>query len=78
MTRVVINDTLRTMLHDLSQPLELCDESGRVLARLLPTVDAAQYENLGPQISREELQRRKQNKGKTFTTAEVLAHLEKL
>jgi hypothetical protein len=53
------------MLYDLSQPLEICDESGRVLARVLPTIDRSQYEELEPQISREELQRRKQNKGKT-------------
>jgi hypothetical protein len=78
MTRVIVNETLRNMLHNLSQPLELCDEAGRVLARVLPTIDPSQYEGLEPQISKEELQRRKQNKGKTYTTAEVLGHLEKL
>jgi hypothetical protein len=30
------------------------------------------------QITKEELEHRKQNKGKTYTIAEVLAHLEKL
>jgi hypothetical protein len=78
MTRVVVDETLRTRLHNLDQPLELCDTSGRVLGRFLPVLDPALYEGLEPQISKEELQRRKQQKGKTYTTAEVLAHLEKL
>ena len=78
MTKITLDDDLRSRLLNLTQPLELCDDSGRVLARLLPTLDPALYEGLEPQISREELQRRKQNKGKAYTTAEVLAHLEKL
>jgi hypothetical protein len=78
MTRIVVDEALRTRLHNLAQPLELCDESGRVLGRFLPAVDPQLYEGLEPQINAEELQRRKQNKGKTYTTAEVIAHLEKL
>ena len=77
MTRVVVDEALRNKLHNLSQPLELCDESGRVLARLVPLLDPSRY-NLEPQISQEEIRRRKQSKGKSYTTAEVLAQLEKL
>jgi len=78
MTRIIIDADLRIKLLDLTRAIELCDESGRVVARVLPTYDASRYEGLEPQITKEELQRRKQNKGKTYTTAEVLAHLEKL
>jgi hypothetical protein len=78
MTRITLDAELRCKLLNLTQPLELCDEEGQVLARLLPTIDSTLYECLEPQISREEFQRRKQNKGKTYTTAEVLAHLENL
>ena len=78
MTRIILDADLRNKLLNLSQPLELCDESGRVLARLLPAIDSFAYEGLEPQITKEELQRRKQHKGKTYTTAEVLAYLEKL
>jgi hypothetical protein len=78
MTPLIVDPDLRKKLLDLSQPLELCDESGRVLARVLPTLDPSLYEGLQPQISPEELEHRKRNKGKTYTTAEVLAHLEKL
>jgi hypothetical protein len=78
MDRIVVSDQLLAQLHNLDRPLELCDAAGRVFGRFLPKLDPALYEGLEPQISPEELQRRKQNKGKTYTTAEVLAHLEKL
>jgi hypothetical protein len=76
--RVVLDAILRNKLHNLSVPLELCDESGRVLARLTPAMDVAQYEPLEPQVSDEELLHRSQSNEKTYTTAEVLAYLEKL
>lgn len=78
MTRVIVNETTRKMFHSFSEPLEVCDESGQVLGRFFPRPDPALYEGLDPQVSREEIERRRQNKGKTYTTAEVLAHLEKL
>jgi len=68
MTRVVLDAALRSKLHNLTQPLEFRDESGRVLGRFMPIVE--------PQLSEEELQRREQEED--FSTAEVLAHLEKL
>ncbi len=78
MTRIIVDETLRKKLHNFSEPLELCDAAGQVVARLLPAFDPSEYEGLEPQISKEELQRRKQHKGKTYSTAEVLAYLEKL
>ncbi len=78
MPRITLDAELQSKLLNLTLPLELCDESGRVLARVLPVMDPSLYEGLEPQISEEELQRRKQSTGKTYTTAEVLAHLEKL
>jgi hypothetical protein len=78
MTRIVVDASLRSMLQAASQPVELCDESGQVLGRFLPAVDLSQYEPLEPQVSDEELERRSRSKEKTYTTAEVLAYLEKL
>lgn len=78
MTRIVIDAALEKKLHELAEVAELCGQSGRVLGRFHPTFDLSQYEPLEPQITPEELQRRKQSNKKWYTTAEVLAHLEKL
>lgn len=77
MTRIIVDDELRNRLHNFVQPLELCDESGRLLARLVPHIDLSQFEPREPSISEEELRRREQS-NKWHTTAEVLAHLRRL
>ena len=77
MTRIIVDQSLRNRLNNLSEPVELCDESGRVLGRLFPSADMSQYEPLEPQVSEEELDRRESAQEKCYTTAEVLAHLEK-
>jgi hypothetical protein len=76
MTRVVLDAATLSKLHNLTQPLEVCDEQGQVLARLMP-VGLSEYGPLEPQISEEELARREKS-DKWYTTAEVLAHLKKL
>jgi hypothetical protein len=73
-----VNDTLRNLLHDLSQPLELCDESGRVVGRVFPTVDLSDYVPWEPEFNEDNLRRQEQAGEKRYTTAEVLARLEKL
>ena len=77
MTRVVLDADLKTRLLDLSEPLELCDGDGRVLARVLPVFTSTEDGPFEPQISEEELDRREQG-SEWLTTAEVLAYLEKL
>lgn len=77
MTQIVLDPVLRSKLPDLSQPLELCDELGTVVARVIPVLDPSQYEPVEPPLlSAQELQRRRQEPD--YSTAEVLAHLEKL
>ena len=78
MTRIILDEVLRDKLQNFSQTIEVCDAAGRVVGRFFPTLDLSQYEPLEPQISNEEMQRRRQSKGKCYTTAEVLAYLEKL
>jgi hypothetical protein len=78
MNRVTLDASMRAKLNDLTRPLEFCDEAGHVLGRFTPTPHPSLYEGLEPQISREELERRKRSKGKTYSTAQVLEHLEKL
>jgi hypothetical protein len=78
MNRVVVDQVLLQRLGDLSQPLEFRDEEGHLLGRFLPTPDPDLYTDLEPQISQVELQRRRHNKGRGYTTAEVRKHLENL
>jgi len=78
MTKLILDADLKNKLLNLTEPLELCDEAGRVLARLFPAEDPAEYECWEPPISEEELTRRAQSNEKRYTTAEVLAYLEKL
>jgi hypothetical protein len=76
--RVIVDEILRNKLHNFTEPLELCDESGRVLAHLVPTVDLSDYEPWEPHFSDEELQRQEQSGERHYITAEVLAHLKGL
>lgn len=78
MIKIILDEMLREKLHDLSQPLELCDRDGRVKGHVFPVLDLSQYEPCEPPITEEELQRLEQSKEKRYTTAEVLAYLEKL
>jgi hypothetical protein len=78
MTKILYDAVLREKLPNLERFMELCDEEGHVLARIVPVVDPALYSDLEPQISKEELRRRLAEPGKTYTTAEVLAYLESL
>lgn len=75
MTRIVVNETLRGLLPDLTRPVELCDESGRLLGHFLPVGNGDEFRG-EPQLSEEELQ--EIEKGPFYTTAEVLAYLESL
>lgn len=76
MTQILVDADLRSRLQDLKQPLELCDESGKVLARMIPVPDPSQYEPIEPSLSSEELQRRRNEPD--FSTEEVLAYLKRL
>lgn len=39
MTKIIRDAGLRAKLLNLTQPLELCDESGCVLGRVFPAID---------------------------------------
>ena len=76
MTQVILDATLRGKLRDLRENLELCDESGKVLARVTPVLDESLYEPVEVHLSAEELERRRHEP--EFSTGEVLKHLEQL
>jgi hypothetical protein len=75
MTRIVLDAIMLEKLNYLTEPLELCDESGQVLGSLLPAGKTAHVDQTGPRISMEELQRRRLAKNNTRSTEVVLAYL---
>ena len=77
MRRIPYDAVLREKLPNLSEPLEICDEAGKVLAKVNPVFNPDDYEPWEPQITKEELDRRMQN-AVWLTTEEALAYLEKL
>ena len=79
MTRIVIDDVLREKLIGLMGTAELCDASGQVLARVVSTAMQVTPEDLIPPMGEEELKRRlTSSPSRTYTTEEVLRHLESL
>ena len=78
MTRIVMDAALREKLNGLNQIVELCDDSGHVVARVVPTAMQVRIEDLIPPIDEEELERRQNSTEPGYTTAEVLRHLESL
>ena len=78
MTRVIVDDALRSKLHNLSEPLEFRDVSGKLVGRFTPAFDPSDYERWEPEFSEEELQQEELSTEKRYTTAEVLAHLKSL
>ncbi len=65
MTQVILDETLRRMLPDLSQPIELCDESGRILGHIFPVADTPMIVPEGPRTNPEELRCRKPSEGRS-------------
>ena len=79
MTKILVDQPLRTKLQNFTQPLEFYDEAGRILGRFFPAIDPSDYEDPEPPIPEEELQQRMLEKGgKTSTTDQVIEYLEKL
>jgi hypothetical protein len=77
MTQITLDATLREKLKDLTQVLELCDEQGKVVARLYPVGDPTKpAPGEPPPLSKDEWERRRN--GEWLTTEQAIAYLEKL
>lgn len=80
MSRITIDAGLSQSLSNLTHPVELCDPNGHVVGKFVPKIDLSEWEPVDPnepEPTAEELRRRVENE-RRYTTAEVLAHLEKL
>jgi hypothetical protein len=78
MAQITLDSALSSKLGGLTSVVELCDPSGRILGRFVPAVDLSEWEPISPEVSEEELDRRARSGEKRYSTAEVLAHLERL
>jgi hypothetical protein len=78
MTQITLDANMAGKLTQITQSVELCDPAGRVLGRFVPLIDLSIWEPVVPAASEEELDRREHGNEKRYSTAEVLAHLEKL
>lgn len=56
MNLVTVDAELRAKLHGLGEPLDFCDEQGRLLGRFVPATN--QSAGLEPAVSPDELRRR--------------------
>jgi len=78
MTQIFLDASVSSKLNLVMQPVDLCDPSGRVLGQFVPLIDPSEWEPISPPASEAELDRREKANEKRYSTAEVLAHLEKL
>jgi hypothetical protein len=80
MTRITVDAELRRKLLYFNTPVELCDEAGQVVARVVPSTpwnDPDKWVELTPPISEEELQRRMNSKEPTLSTQQLLDQLRR-
>ena len=77
MTKITVDAELRAKLQNLTTDLELCDEQGRILARVHPIADMSEWVPISPDVSEEELDRREKST-EWYTTEQVRVHLRNL
>lgn len=74
MVRIPIDQAFYSKLGNLGKPLELCDETGRVLGHFIPVQDRAVYQGVESPASDDELDRRsREDSGRPL--AEILRDL---
>jgi hypothetical protein len=79
MKRIVIDaETQRKLLHFMTE-IELCDESGQVVARVIPSTPFNDPENwkwVGPDFTEKELQQRINSAEPIVTTQEIIEKIK--
>ena len=77
MSQIVVDSSLHEKLPGLTQPVELIDREGKLLGRYIPDNAVDIYaEPTNEELER--LERLAREPGPRYSTAQVLAHLEKL
>jgi hypothetical protein len=80
MTRVTIDSNVQRVLLNFTKPLELCDESGLTLGKLIPIkpeLAEGDWIDLTPDVTDEELEREIES-GEFCSTEELIAEIKKM
>jgi hypothetical protein len=80
MTRVTVDAELRKTLLNFSKPLELCDESGSILGKLIPArpdIADDDWIDLTPDLTDEELEK-EIDSGEGYSTQELIAEIKRM
>ena len=77
MTRVVLDPATLAKLSSVQDRAEVCDAQGLVRGYFTPVPELSDYKGIQIPLSEAELERAEQETD-SYTTAEVLAYLEKL
>jgi hypothetical protein len=79
MTRVTVDADLRKVLLNFTTPLELCDESGSILGKLIPirpVIADGDWIDLTPDLTDEQLEN-EIDSGEGHSTQELIAEIKK-
>lgn len=76
MTRIIVDAQLCRKLLEFTGPMDLCDESGRLVGMFTPASMVPPPDYTEPPLTEEEWRRRQDQED--FSTEEVLARLEGL
>lgn len=77
MTQIMLDATATSRLCRVKEPVEICDPEGHIIGQFIPLTNMSDWEPVSPDVSEDELERRSKSDEKRYTTAEVLARLEK-
>jgi hypothetical protein len=81
MTRITVDKEMREKLLNFSRPLELCNEAGMILGRLVPSTPLTDPENwveLTPMPTDEEIRRRIDSHERTYSTQELIEKIKRM
>ena len=80
MTRVTVDANVQKLFLNFTKPLDLCNESGLVLGKLIPVASnivADDWIDLTPDLTDEELEQ-EIDSGESYSTQELIAEIKKL
>lgn len=73
----MLDATATSRLCRAKDAVEICDPEGHIIGQFIPLINMSDWEPISPDVREDELERRSKSDEKRYTTAEVLAHLEK-